>query len=103
MSPLVDPAAIIGNVAVIMCVLMFGSPLSALKTVLETKSAKSIPLPFTIATIVNCFLWSVMGLLDVHDFNVYFPNLLGLVCGLAQLALKLIYQDGKDGKPTLPV
>jgi solute carrier family 50 protein (sugar transporter) len=91
--PLKDPSSFVGNIAVILCVAMFASPLAALKTVLQTKSARSIPLPFTIATIINCFLWSVVGLFDIQDFNIYFPNLLGLACGLVQLALKFYYGD----------
>jgi solute carrier family 50 protein (sugar transporter) len=71
-SPFKDPAAIIGQAAVVFCIAMFGSPLAALKTVLETKSAKSIPLPFTLATIANCFLWSITGLFEMHDKNIYF-------------------------------
>lgn len=86
----------IGNAGVVLCVGMFASPLAALKTVLETKSAKSIPLPFTVAAVINCFLWSVVGLLDMKDFNIYFPNLLGLMFGLIQVALKLCYGSGGE-------
>jgi solute carrier family 50 protein (sugar transporter) len=93
-SPLPDPAEVIGKVAVVFCVAMFASPLAALQTVLQTKSAKSIPLPFTLATVLNCLLWSVFGLLEKNDVNIYLPNLLGLAFGIAQVALKLIYGDG---------
>eukprot|EP00980_Cylindrotheca_fusiformis_P001142 scaffold319_cov97-Cylindrotheca_fusiformis.AAC.2 len=98
--PIKDPASLVGDIAVFLCVAMFASPLSALKTVLDTKSAKSIPLPFTIATIANCFLWSVVGLFDIRDFNIYFPNLLGLACGILQLALKLYFGDGMERVPS---
>mmetsp|Transcript_23924 Transcript_23924/g.58468 ORF Transcript_23924/g.58468 Transcript_23924/m.58468 type:complete len:180 (+) Transcript_23924:267-806(+) len=96
--PFQDPASLIGKIAVIFCVAMFASPLSALQTVIQTKSAKSIPLPFTIATIINCLLWSIVGLFDIKDFNIYFPNLLGLACGMAQLGLKLYYGGGGSQK-----
>ena len=86
-------AGIVGNAAVMFCLLMFASPLSTLKTVLRTRSAKSIPLPFTLATITNCFLWSVAGLGEFHDFNIYFPNLLGLAFGLIQMALKILFES----------
>jgi solute carrier family 50 protein (sugar transporter) len=92
-----DPAAWIGNIAVLFCVAMFASPLAALQTVLHTKSAKSIPLPFTLATVLNCLLWSVVGLLDMHDANIYLPNLLGLAFGIAQVVLKLVYDNGRRG------
>lgn len=92
-SPLNDPAKIVGNMAVALCISMFGSPLAALKTVLQTKTAKDIPLPFTLATVVNCLLWSVTGLFQMHDANIYVPNLIGLAFGLAQVTLKFIFGD----------
>ena len=98
--PLSDPTDFIGNLGVLFCVAMFGSPLAALKTVIQTKSAKSIPLPFTLATVLNCFLWSVFGLLEMKDVNIYLPNLLGLACGMGQVALKLLYGDGTGAKVT---
>ena len=98
LSPLPDPASIVGNLAVLFFVAMFGSPLAALRTVLETKSAKSIPLPFTLATVLNCFLWSMLGVFDMRDFNIYAPNLMGLGFGVAQVALKLYYGDGTARK-----
>lgn len=104
-SPL--PPSFIGSVGVLLCMFMFGSPLAALKTVVQTKSAKAIPLPFTIASTVNCFLWSVAGLYKMKDVNVYFPNLVGLAFSLAQVALKLMYGDGSrrqlDGGGELPI
>jgi len=87
---------LIGNTAVVFCLLMFASPLSALKTVLRMRSARSIPLPFTLATILNCFLWSVAGLGQFKDFNIYFPNLLGLAFGLVQVGLKILFDYGSN-------
>jgi len=89
-------AGLIGNSAVLFCMLMFASPLTALKEVLRTRSAKSIPLPFTLATILNCFLWSVAGLGEFKDFNIYFPNLLGLAFGLVQVGLKILFDYGSS-------
>ena len=95
--PVNEAASIIGNLAVFFCVAMFGSPLASLKTVVQTKSAKSIPLPFTIGTVVNCVLWSVAGVFKMNDSKIYFPNFLGLSFGMVQVALKLIYGDGLTG------
>lgn len=74
-------------------VLLFASPLAALKQVIESKSAASIPLPFTIASVINCFLWAVVGLYEMNDVYIWLPSVLGLCCALVQLALKLIYGD----------
>jgi hypothetical protein len=43
--------------------------------------------------VVNCFLWSVTGLLDMKDYAIYVPNLLGLSFGLVQVGLKILYGD----------
>ena len=85
---------VVGKMGVICIIILFGSPLAKLKEVIMTKSAKAIPLPFTLANITNCFLWSVFGLLESNDFNVYFPNMLGLLLALIQLLLRMIYGDG---------
>lgn len=82
---------LIGNIGVTICVIMFASPLSIIKLVLEKKSAKSIPLPFTILTTLNCFMWAVFGWFGMKDVNVYLPNLLGLASGIVQVGLKLLY------------
>lgn len=82
---------VIGKEGVFFCVVLFASPLAALRTVVATRSAASIPLPFTVATFVNCLAWSVMGWWRMRDFNIYFPNLLGLSCAVAQLALKAVF------------
>ena len=75
--------------------ILFASPLVAVKNVIATKSADSIPLPFTVAGLINCSLWSIVGLLLLNDFNLYFPSMMGLVCALLQLFLKGIY-GGND-------
>ena len=90
----------IGKEGVLFCIILFASPLAALKAVIATKSAASIPLPFTCACFVNCTAWMVTGLWKLHDFNIYFPNILGLSCAIAQLSLKAVYGNrvvgGKD-------
>ena len=88
-----DCSEAVGSAAVLLCMALFASPLSTLKTVVETKSAESIPLPFTVASLLACFCWSVTGLIELHDMNVIVPNFTGFLFGLAQLGLKLHYRD----------
>ena len=85
---------IIGKEGVIICIILFASPLAALRNVIATKSAASIPLPFTLACFINCIAWFVLGWWRARDFNIYFPNILGLSCAIAQLALKGVYGNG---------
>ena len=80
---------------VAICLCLFASPLAALKTVLSTKSAASIPLPLSLATTINCFLWTVVGVFDMHEPNIIIPNAIGLIFGLLQLVLKLVYSGVK--------
>lgn len=87
---------VIGKLGVVVCVVLFASPLAALKTVIQTKSAQSIPLPFTLVCLLNCFLWSVAGLFEMKDFYVYFPNLLGFASGAVQLFLRILYGSGES-------
>mmetsp|Transcript_30486 Transcript_30486/g.35027 ORF Transcript_30486/g.35027 Transcript_30486/m.35027 type:complete len:235 (+) Transcript_30486:66-770(+) len=94
---------LVGKLAVFLCVILFISPLSTLKTVIATKSAKSIPLPFTLACMMNCFLWSIAGIFEMKDFNVYFPNLLGLSSAIAQFVLIMLYGDGSKRGTALPL
>lgn len=99
-ATLAQPAAYIGPCGVTLTIAMFASPLSALRTVLQTKSAASIPLPFTLASLANCLFWSVAGLFKMKDANIYVPNLLGLTFSLVQAGLKLAYGDGPYGEAT---
>lgn len=99
----------IGKAGIVFCLVMFAAPLAALSTVLATQSARSIPWPFTLASTANCVLWVVWGVWGRQDANLYVPNGLGLLFGLAQIALKLRYGDGKglytqtsSLEPTLP-
>jgi len=89
-------ADLIGQAAVVLCIALFASPLASLQTVLQTKSAHSIPLPFTLASLAACFAWCVTGFCQLHDLNVIIPNTLGLVFGLAQVSLKLKYGNGNQ-------
>ena len=61
---------------------------------IANKDASSIPLPFTLASTINCSLWSVAGLLAMKDVNIWFPSVMGLLSALAQLFLKGIYGSG---------
>lgn len=89
-------ASILGKLGVGVCIALFASPLAALKTVIKKKSAESIPLPFAVATTVNCLFWFVSGVFDMKDINVWLPNGLGLLCGLLQISMKLVYGNGKE-------
>lgn len=89
--PKARAARTLGLTAMMFAVALFASPLSALKTVFESKSAATIPLPFTIMSVINCSLWLIAGFFKLRDFNVILPNILGLTFGLTQVGLRLKY------------
>lgn len=83
----------VGDLTVILSILTFASPLAAVKAVLESKSSESIPWPFTLAALFNCFLWTIVGLGGMHDVYVYSPAVLGLMFSLLQVAVKVYFGD----------
>jgi hypothetical protein len=70
----------------------------AFQSFLKTKSAQSIPLPFALASVANCFLRIFVGLLKMKDIHIMFPNIWGLTFGLVRVALKLIYGNAPKQK-----
>jgi len=85
---------ILGMFASTLFIILSGSPLSTISTVLKTKDSSSILGAFTAAQVTNTVLWSIYGL-AVKDRFVWGPNLIGLVLGLMQLALKLMFPSAK--------
>ena len=85
----------LGKFASLLFVILSGSPLSALGTVLRTGDSTGILGSLTIAQVVNTSLWSAYGL-AVGDGYVWGPNVIGLVLGLAQLALKVTFPSSKS-------
>lgn len=83
----------IGNLGVFINLAMYASPLAAIKTVLTTKSSASIPLPLTVASLLSCIFWAVTGYFDMKDPNVYVSPTLGVLFGVMQVLLKLMYGE----------
>ena len=83
----------IGQVGLFINLAMYASPLAAMKVVLQTKSSEALPLPLTLASLISCISWSVTGYFDMHDIYVYGPPVLGVLCGILQLSLKILYGE----------
>jgi hypothetical protein len=62
-----------------------------MKTVIRDRSAQSIPLPFTVASVGSNFFWIITGCCRFRDHNIIIPSALGFFFGMVQLTLKLIY------------
>ena len=86
-----------GIFATIICIILFASPLSTIATVLRTRNSASILAPLTLSQVSNCLLWTTYGIFAARDIFVWGPNGTGLVLGLIQLALKLVFPSRADG------
>jgi len=83
-------STIVGFIAAGSSILFFGSPLSALKQVIETKSTASLNFAMSAVIALLTFLWALYGYLSGNAF-VMIPNSIGFLLGLTQLALFYIY------------
>lgn len=89
---------VIGLGACTICVIMFSGPLVAIQTVLKEKSTRSLSFPMTLATVLNCALWTYYGLFMVHDPFVYVPNIMGLSAGITMVLLFAKFGIGGSAK-----
>mmetsp|Transcript_197 Transcript_197/g.282 ORF Transcript_197/g.282 Transcript_197/m.282 type:complete len:300 (-) Transcript_197:229-1128(-) len=71
-------------------IFLAGSPLSTISKVVHSKDSSSILGTLTAAQVINTCLWSFYGL-AVKDRFVWGPNVIGLVLGLIQLTLKILF------------
>jgi solute carrier family 50 (sugar transporter) len=81
----------LGLVGVCLSVILMGSPLATLATVIREKSTNSLPFSTSVATFFNALSWSLYGVLEANDAIVYVPNLIGLFLACIQLSLFVVY------------
>eukprot|EP01103_Thecamoeba_quadrilineata_P012318 TRINITY_DN314_c0_g1_i2.p1 TRINITY_DN314_c0_g1~~TRINITY_DN314_c0_g1_i2.p1 ORF type:complete len:238 (-),score=23.27 TRINITY_DN314_c0_g1_i2:71-784(-) len=74
-------------------ILMFGSPLLAMKTVIETQSTESMDFRLSLCGTICSFAWTLFGWFVLDDVFVWFPNGVGLLLSLSQLSLFFIYHN----------
>lgn len=81
----------LGMIGVCLSVILMGSPLATLRTVVEEKSTNSLPVATSVTTFLNALSWSAYGIIEAKDPIVYIPNLIGLFLASIQLSLYFIY------------
>lgn len=79
-----------GYLAVFILLCYYSSPLSTLGTVLSTRSSASLYWPLSLMSCVNGSLWVAYGL-AVSDGFILYPNLVGAVFGVLQMACIFIF------------
>lgn len=94
-----DVVAILGWIASTVTVFMFGSPLSTIRIVIQTKNSETISLPLSIMTVLVSGSWFLYGYL-IADAFVQVPNCLGVLLGLSQLYL---YNQYSQNTPSIPI
>ncbi|KAG8658848.1 hypothetical protein MANES_03G197300v8 [Manihot esculenta] len=87
------------NVTGFMCsglnILMYGSPLAAMKTVISSKSVEYMPFLLSFFLFLNGGIWSLYAFLT-SDYFLGVPNGAGFLLGAAQLVLYAIYRNGSN-------
>lgn len=72
-------------------IIMYGSPLLAMKTVIKTKSVEYMPFLVSFFMLLNAGVWTLYSVL-VKDVFILIPNFIGLILGLAQITVYVIYK-----------
>ena len=62
--------------------------------VARDRDSASINRPFGVMTVVNCIVWSAYSLY-IGDIYIGIPNILGLILGLIQCSLMIIFPSKK--------
>ncbi|KAK8365516.1 hypothetical protein V6Z12_A02G059900 [Gossypium hirsutum] len=80
-------------------IIMYGSPLAAMKTVVTTKSVEYMPFFLSFFLFLNGGIWAFYASL-MHDYFLGVPNGIGCLLGTAQLLLYAIYKNAKPSNNT---
>ncbi|CAN8252746.1 unnamed protein product [Cochlearia groenlandica] len=90
----------VGSVGLVASVFMYGSPLVAMKKVIETKSVEYMPFSLSLFSFLASSLWMAYGLLS-HDLFLASPNMVGTPLGILQLIIYVKYKNKKETPPTI--
>ncbi|ESQ48268.1 hypothetical protein EUTSA_v10021447mg [Eutrema salsugineum] len=83
-----------GFICATLNIIMYGSPLSAIKTVVTTKSVKYMPFWLSFFLFLNGAIWGFYALL-LHDVFLLVPNGMGFLLGTIQLLIYAFYRNAK--------
>ena len=86
---------VIGVAVNLNLIFFYAAPLSSVVTILQTKSSASIHFWTMTMMSANAFFWCVYAL-AIKDYYILIPNGIGLVFGIIQIILWLLYPTSGD-------
>ncbi|XP_047045679.1 bidirectional sugar transporter SWEET3a-like [Lolium rigidum] len=93
--------AFVGSINLVASVLMYGSPLVAVKQVIRTKSVEFMPFYLSLFSFLTSLLWMLYGILGKDPFLTA-PSAIGCLMGIIQLIVYCIYSKCKEAPKTNP-
>ncbi|KAG7582214.1 SWEET sugar transporter [Arabidopsis suecica] len=81
-----------GFICATLNIVMYGSPLSAIKTVVTTRSVQFMPFWLSFFLFLNGAIWGVYAFL-LHDVFLLVPNGMGFLLGTMQLLIYAYYRN----------
>nr|XP_009382526.1 PREDICTED: bidirectional sugar transporter SWEET16 isoform X2 [Musa acuminata subsp. malaccensis] len=85
---------VIGFVCAFLNVLMYGSPLCAMRSVITRRSVEYMPFLLSFFLFLNGGIWTLYAILD-KDIFIGIPNGIGLILGTSQLIMYMIYMNSE--------
>jgi len=80
---------ILGNVT---CIILLGSPLAVVGTVIKKKDSSAMPYETSLSMFLNGMSWFFYGLIIEHDILMWFKDAIGFGIGALQLYLIFLYK-----------
>jgi solute carrier family 50 protein (sugar transporter) len=88
----------LGFFAVLSNIIMYAAPLTIVKTVIETKSVKYMPLLLSLVGTISAVIWTSWAI-SAGDSFVLIPNVLGFILGCIQLIVYYKYRTEPAAAP----
>ncbi|XP_057829441.1 bidirectional sugar transporter SWEET3b-like [Cryptomeria japonica] len=95
---------VVGSTGMVASIILYGSPLSDIRTVVRTKSVECMSFYFSLFAFLGSVLWLVYGALS-KDILIMAPNFFGIPLASVQMIIYCMYKrkkrlrvEAEDGK-----